>query len=59
MPFVTRSSIQGFVYNQETEPANMQNGDIWVKTSTGATKVKVNGNLNNIGLGVGEVMAVS
>lgn len=48
MVLVTRSANQGNLYNQETEPPDWLDGDVWVKTSTGLAYTNVSGTATEI-----------
>lgn len=34
MPFVTRTSLQGNIFKQDSEPDNWLNGDLWADTNS-------------------------
>ena len=44
MPLVTRTSVQGNIFVQDTEPASWIDGDLWVDTSVNPPAVNVNDN---------------
>jgi len=58
MPLVTRQANQGNLYNQETEPADWVNGDMWVKTSDGSVSVNVSGTATAVETALARIMAV-
>lgn len=51
MPLVTRTSVQGNMFRQATEPTNWQNGDIWVDTDNANVSVNNSGTAVQIGIG--------
>ncbi len=41
MPLVTRTTTQGNIFKQDTEPDNKTNGSLWVDTSVDAPALSV------------------
>jgi len=41
MPLVTRTTTQGNIFKQDTEPDNKENGSLWVNTSLDAPSLAV------------------
>ena len=56
MPLVTRTSTQGNLYRESTEPPNWQNGDLWVDTDDGTIYVNISGTATTVGRTVQEMM---
>lgn len=56
MPLVTRSSTQGNLYRESTEPPNWINGDVWVDTDDGTVYVNKSGTATQIGRSITELM---
>lgn len=50
MPLVTRTSVQGNIYRQSTQPTSWENGDLWVDTDDGKVYVNVSGTATEVGL---------
>ena len=44
MPLVTRQANQGNLFNQDTEPSNWLDGDLWSDTSLTPPVLKINNN---------------
>lgn len=49
MPLVSRTSNQGNLYKQATEPAGWLDGDVWSDTTANTLKNNVNGTATAIG----------
>lgn len=44
MPLVTRTSVLGNIYKQNTQPVSWVNGDLWIDTSVSPPREYVNDN---------------
>ena len=57
MPLVTRNSVQGNLFRQDTEPTNWINGDLWVRTTDGAVFSNVNGTATAVKRTIAELVS--
>ena len=50
MPLVTRTSVQGNVYKQATEPPSWENGDLWIDTDDGIVYVNIDDTASQVSI---------
>ena len=57
MPLVTRTSTQGNLYKEATEPPNWLDGDLWSDTAGNSLKLNDGGTAKSIGRSIAELAA--